>query len=170
MITIKGPQSEILPQGLGGPNPPKPIRDWFEYAKGQRGVESYTDGAMQVLTVPHDKVTTAGLMLCLSEGFEVHNAPWFIVMDADTYAGEVPDGISNRTIETDDGETIRTWADWHSPTHNHMDAADGRKIVAGASWGVELTSDEIVVLLGAGYTLVLGADVSALLPDDDGGV
>lgn len=159
-ITIRGPQSEILPHGLGGPNPPKPLRDWFEYAKGQDGVKSQIDGTMQVLTVPLRRVTTQMALLCLSQGFEVHGAPWFIVLDAEVYVGPVPEGIHNR-LDADD--TPVTWADWHDSTHTHMTAADGRMIVGGNSWGEELTYAEVVALLSAGYTLVLGADVAGMM-------
>lgn len=164
MITIRGPKSKLMPAVLGG-DPSPVLQAWFDYAKGQRLVESYTEGGTQVLIIPSNSANADGIKLALSEGFTVEGAPLFILMDADTYAGQVPEGISNRTYDNDGVDVVRTWADWHSPTHSHMDAADGRKIVAAASWGVELSSAELLALLTLGYTMIMPHEVAAFLPD-----
>jgi hypothetical protein len=165
-ITFQGPTAKIMPAEIGG-TPHPVLRPWFDFAKGHGTVAVSTNTAVGQTTFTIDSVHVPSdvLNLALSEGFEAEGAPVFIKMSPATYATDVPVGIRNRSYEDEsEQEIVRKWLEWFSENHNHMDAADGDKIVPGNSWGSELSSDELLILLGAGYTLVLGHEVNALLP------
>jgi hypothetical protein len=170
-MTIKGATTKVLSANLGGA-PVAALKDWFDFAKGQKNVIATTDHGISGVELNSEDVSISPVLLALSEGFTVEGAPIWIKMDTDAYAGEVPVGISNRsyTLIPEEGEPqtiVRNWADWHDATHEHMDAADGDVLVAGNSWGSELASAELTVLLGAGYTLLLNHEVAAHLPEEE---
>lgn len=153
----------VMDTALGG-TPDTTLKAWFDFAKGQRNVDAatFSDTGKSTLEINSDDTTMAPLNYLLSQGGDVENAPVFIKMSTATYGGEVPDGINNRVDPSD--SSVRLWSDWKDSNHNHMDAADGDKIVPGNSWGDELSSNELKVLLGLGYTMYLAHEVPPLLP------
>jgi len=171
-LTVEAPEATTKPIAVGGSADPldEPIRSWFDWAKGQRSVEAWTDDGVSHLTVDSEDCAMSTLQYVLSRGGDVRDAPVFIKMSTATYAAAVPDGISNRTYTDDaDVEQTRNWDKWKDSNHNHMDADDGDKIVPGNSWGAELTSDELKVLSAdSDYTLYLAHEVSAVLPTPQG--
>lgn len=166
-INISGPTTKILSATLGG-SPVAALKDWFDFAKGQGSVIARTINGVSYLEVDDDTVTMSPLLLALANGFTVEGAPVYIKMNTTRYATGVPEGISNRSYVTGEGEeaqtVIRTWADWHDATHTHMTAADGDKIVPGNSFGSELTSSELSILLAAEYSMRLGHELGDWLP------
>lgn len=163
-VTISGPSIKVMPAELGG-TPHTGLKAWFDFAKGQKSVIATTVNGISAIEVNSEDISMAPLLLSLSQGFTVEGAPVFIKMTPTKYALDVPEGIRNREYLNADEETVvRTWVDWHDNTHEHMDATDGDKIVAGNSWGAELSSDELLVLLGGGYTLYLGHEIAQFLP------
>lgn len=166
-ITIEGPATKVMSANLGGA--PDPVLfDWWDFAKGQQSVIASTDLAAgtSALEVNSDDCTAATLAYAIGQGFTVEGAPIFIKMTDAKYQQQVPVGIHERTYTDPEGNELnRKWSEWKDATHEHMDAADGDKIVPGNSWGQELTSAELSVLLGlTGYTLYLAHEVNALLP------
>lgn len=132
-------------------------------AKVQSALEALvtkTSGDVKTVTVDSTKVTMADMAISLAKGYAVEGAPTWIKMTLKVYAGDVPVGIGNRSTFDDKGaESVRTWADWHDEYHKHQDASDGDKLVAGNSFGVELTSDELKVLISSKYTLLLAHEI-----------
>ena len=164
-VTLSGPSSKVMSATLGGA-PDATLKEWWDFAKGQKTVEATTDLATGTSTmiVESDDLNSGIISLAISQGFTVTDAPVFVKMSVATYANPVPDGLGNR--EKPDS-SIRTWSEWHDATHNHMDATDGDKIVPGNSFGVELTSAELAVLLAGGYTLLTASEVAAHLPSEE---
>jgi hypothetical protein len=158
-VTIKGDSSKVMPATIGG-NPHPALEAWFDFAKGQKSVVATTDAGMSAIEIDSDTITMQPLLLALSQGFTVDDAPVFIKMSTATYAANVPMGISNRA---DEQGAVRKWSEWKDATHEHMNAADGDKIVPGNSWGVELTSNELAILASGGYSLYLAHEVGALM-------
>lgn len=164
-VTISGPTTKVTDPILGGA-PVAALKAWFDFAKGQRSVVATTVTGLSSIEVNSEDITMAPIMLALSEGFTVEGAPIFIKMSAVKYSSGVPVGISNRLKQDN---TVRQWSEWKDDTHEHISSTDGDKIVPGNSWGVELSSDELVVLLGlTGYTLLLGQDVAQYVPTQGG--
>lgn len=150
-MTITGDTAKVTDALLGG-SPVPALRAWFDFAKGQKSVIATTNGGISAIEVNSNDVSIAPVMLALSEGFTVEGAPICIKMTPAKYASNVPVGISNRL----DGEgNVRKWNEWHDETHTHITAVDGDKLVFGNSWGVELTSAELLTLLGGGYTIMM---------------
>ena len=170
-ITVTVDTNIIKPAGIGG-KPDALLAPWFEFGKGQKNVLTTTVQATGKTSMQFDSAEATGALLSyiLGKGGTVDDAPIFIKMDTTKYATNVPEGISNHTYVNDAEETVtRTWADWHDATHTHMTAADGDKIVPGNSFGVELTSAELLILAADNsYTLYLGHEVGALLPTESG--
>lgn len=166
-INISGPTTKVISATLGG-SPVAALKDWFDFAKGQGSVIARTINGVSSLEVDDDSVTMSPLLLALANGFTVEGAPVYIKMNAARYATNVPEGINNRSYVTgEDAQTvIRTWADWHDATHTHMTAADGDKIVPGNSFGSELTSSELSILLAAEYSMRLGHELGDWLPEE----
>lgn len=167
-ITVQAPETMTKPAAIGGSVDPldAPIRDWFDWAKGQKSVIAWTEGAVSHLEVNSEDCNAATLSYLLGRGGDVHDAPIFVKMSSAKYQANVPVGIHEREVDDGQGNMVnRKWSEWKDATHNHLTAADGDKIVPGNSWGYELTSDELKVLLGlTGYTLYLAHEVPALLP------
>lgn len=170
-MTITVPTAKILDSALGG-KPDAQLKAWFDFAKGQRNVDAatYADIGKSVLTVNSEDSSTSAVLLALSKGGDVEGAPMFIKMTSSKYQQQVPVGIHERTYMDPEGNELnRKWSEWKSANHEHMDATDGDKIVPGNSWGVELSSAELKSLIAlTGYTLVLGHEVKALLPEPEG--
>lgn len=164
-VTISGPTTKVSDPILGG-TPVAALKAWFDFAKGQKSVIATTNSGVSSIEVNSEDITIDPLLLALSEGFTVDNAPIFIKMSTVKYSGGVPVGISNR-LKPDN--SVRQWSEWKDDTHEHISSTDGDRIVPGNSWGSELTSDELVVLLGlTGYTLLLGQDVAQYAPTQGG--
>lgn len=159
-ILISGDENKVKSATLGG-TPDAVLKEWFDWAKGQKNVVASTADGVTALEVNASDTAFSALAYAISQGFTVEGAPIFMKMDADTYAGEVPEGIRNRL---DAEDNVITWESWHDDTHHHMDANDGDKIVAGNSWGEELSSAELAILLGAGYTMRLGHEIVDWMP------
>ncbi len=149
-MTISGATAKVTDELLGG-SPVPALRAWFDFAKGQKNVIATTANGTSGIEVNSDDVSSVAVLLALSEGFTVEGAPICIKMTAEQYAGDVPEGISNGI----DGDVVRKWSEWHDDTHEHIEAADGDMLVFGNSWGVELTSAELLTLLGGGYTIMM---------------
>lgn len=163
-MTIIGPAAKVKSAILGG-TPHPLLKEWFDWAKGQSSVVASSpakEGTTQ-LEINSEDASMDAVKLALSEGFDVHNAPVFIKMSNSKYQVNVPVGIHEREVDDGQGNMVnRKWSEWKSANHNHMEAKDGGKIVPGNSWGHELTSDEIKVLLNlSGYTLYLTHEVGA---------
>lgn len=164
-VTISGPTTKVTDPILGGA-PVAALKAWFDFAKGQKSVIATTSNGISSIEVNSEDITIDPLLLSLSEGFTVEGAPVFIKMSSVKYNGGVPVGISNRLTPDN---TVRQWSEWKDDTHEHISSTDGDKIVPGNSWGVELTSAELSVLLGlSGYTLLLGQDVAQYMPTQGG--
>ena len=162
-MTIAGDTAKVTDALLGG-SPVPALRAWFDFAKGQKNVIATTNDGISAIEVNSDDVSIAPVLLALSEGFTVEGAPICIKMTPAQYAGDVPEGISNRVKE--DG-TVRKWNEWHAPvTHDHKNsgANDGDKLVFGSSWGFELTSAELLTLLAGGYTLIMAHEAPQYYP------
>lgn len=127
------------------------------------------DGRLEIKPTKITPVTGEAMTAFLNAGGDVEGAPVFIKMSGSKYQQQVPVGIHERTYTDPEGNELnRKWSEWKDATHEHMDAADGNKIVPGNSWGYELSSAELKVLLGlTGYTLYLAHEVNALLPDPE---
>lgn len=155
-MKIYGSTLKVLDAALGG-QPVTALKAWFDFAKGQKNVTAWTDNGVSGIEVNARDVTTGAVLLALANSFTVEGAPIFIKMDIATYEGDVPEGIRNRIDPADD--SVRWWKFWHDEYHNHMDAADGGKIVPGNSWGEELSSTELQILLLEGYDIRLGHEL-----------
>ena len=162
-VTISGATALVTDELLGGTPHPQ-LKAWFDFAKGQKNVIATTQDGISALEVNSEDISMAPLLLSLSQGFTVEGAPVFIKMNTATYNGDVPEGIRNRIDPADN--SVRSWAFWKDATHEHMDAADGDKIVPGNSWGEELATPELLVLLGAGYSMRLGHELGDWLPEE----
>lgn len=141
-------------------------RKWLDYADddGLDGWTKYIVGGKQSVNVPPiDRVLKiADVIAFLQDDGLVDGLPVCIKMTPAQYAGDVPVGISNRLDS--EGSVIK-WSAWRDDTHSHMDANDGDKLVFGNSFGVELTSDELSVLLGEGYTLMMAHEAPQYYPE-----
>jgi len=130
-----------------------------------------TNGTVHVdgIDNSHSAITMPVILGWHAAGGSVTDYPFYIKMSTATYAGNVPDGMPNRSYtDEDDNEVIRTWAEWKDATHNHFDADDGDKMVPANSWGVELTSTEMTLLNGlTGYELLTSAEFTSNLPDPE---
>ena len=164
-VTISGDTAKVTDAILGG-DPSPALKAWFDFAKGHTSVISKTVSGISSIEVDHDSISMSPLLLALSEGFSVEGAPVYIKMSPATYAGDVPQGISNRSYFDEEGtEFVRTWAEWKDGSHEHITAADDDMIVPGNSFGVELPSSDLFILMMGGYTLLLGAEVNAFFPE-----
>lgn len=166
IVHIEGPISKIIPATIGGT--PHPILiDWWTTGKGLSNTKSF----MSLLTgtawieVDSTALSQALVYLLLSEGFSVTGAAVFLKMSPETYDTEVPEGISNRIHS--DTDTVKKWSEWHDDYHSHIAATDGDKIVPGNSFGIELTSDELLILLLSGFQFYLGHEIVNLLQTQD---
>ena len=127
------------------------------------------DGRLEIKPTLITPVTGATATAFLNAGGDIEDAPMYIKMSSSKYQANVPVGIRERTfMDEDENELNRKWSEWKDSNHEHMTAEDGDKIVPGNSWGVELSSAELKVLLGlTGYTLYLAHEVNALLPEPE---
>lgn len=164
-VKISGPSSKVTPAVIGG-DPHAVLLEWWNWSKGLDNTTAHADTSEGFVSLLVDSGGILGshVALSLSQGFTVDGAPVFLKMDEATYTGDVPEGVGNRT---DADDVVRTWEQWHDANHSHLDAANGDTIVPGNSWGVELTSGELLILLQAGYTFLMPHEVSAILPEPE---
>lgn len=109
--------------------------------------------------------------------------PAWLLIDAATYAGDVTDGISNRSYRDDqDNEIIRTWSQWKiSDAYQHVaanagsykvDPSDtdetavvvsaGDMIVPGVCWGQQLSAAELALAHQTTGITILSKDQYAI--------
>lgn len=139
-------------------------------ANTQAPGELLPDGRICITPRNISPVIGEDITIFLQAGGDVENAPVFIKMTPAKYNTAVPVGISNRSYTEAGSDTpiIRKWAEWKDSQHEHLTAEDGDKMVPGNSWGAELTSAELKVLIGlSGYTLYMTHEVNALLPEPE---
>jgi len=135
-------------------------------AKTQAPGELLADGRITIESHRLIALSGAAVVAFINAGGEVDDAPIYLKMAADTYESDVPEGIHNRTItELDESVTVLKWSQWRDANHEHMTAADGYAIVPGNSWGSELASAELKLLIAEGITLLLAHEVTAELPE-----
>jgi len=159
-VTISGDTKKVTDAILGG-TPSIPLKSWFDFAKGHTTVISRTVHGISSVELDHENMSMTPILLALSEGFKVEGAPIYIKMSPARYAGQVPQGISNRSYFDETGTNIvRKWSEWKDAAHEHMTASDGDKIVPGNSFGEELPSDSLLALMLGGYTMFLGSEVN----------
>jgi len=143
-----------------------PFKDLIEEAswRGATVTRSGDDGTLTVTDAQDLDIPT--YMAIVTAGLNVAGLPVWIKMSPATYTGDVPTGIPNRSYDDGQGNTVtRKWSEWKDSTHEHMDAADGDKIVPGNSWGSELTGSEAKVLYDlVDYELLTSVTLPSELP------
>ena len=165
-VTIAGDTLKVSDPYLGG-DPIPALKAYFDFAKGHSTVVSRTINGISSVELDHESMTIDPILLSLSSGFTVEGAPIYLKMTPLIYVSQVPEGISNRSFMVEDQEVVRTWAEWKDSVHEHMDATDGDKIVPGNSFGYELSSAELSILLGLGFTMLLGSEVNQYRPSGE---
>lgn len=168
-ITFTGPTYKLADDDLTpgeGQVPDITLMKWFNLAKGHDGVSvSAPQTGVTRFKIDSSHIPPGILALSLSNGFTVDDAPTFFKMSQATYATDVPDGIRKRSYQDETEQTIvRKWSEWKDANHSHLTALDGDAIVPGnAIDGQETSSAELLVLLSAGYTILLNHEVNSLL-------
>lgn len=165
-MVISGPAAKVVSESLGG-QPVAALKDWFDLAKGAGDPRdnsnvisriNMTAGGVGEATLYLDPSTvpTTAVQLCLSNGFAVEGAPVFILLTPEQYDEEVTPGMPHRLDS--EGNPIK-WSDWGLPNWPHHDGQDGKKIVFGQSYGVELPSSALLALLMAGVPFYMNTEV-----------
>lgn len=148
MISIVGNKSLIFPTlPNGSANPLFPLITYCSVVGLKfvvNGDEARVDGISDLSVFTLERL--AGVV---SFGAEVYGFPAWIAIPVANIADDVPEFVPNAT---DDRGTPRTWEDWHSATHRHIDAGE-TIYVDSASFGTELPGSVIVSLLSAGFTI-----------------
>lgn len=101
-------------------------------------------------------------------GLECDQYPFFIKMSKAQLDNIVPQELPNSIkINVDETEVPVAWKDWHDSTHHFKYSNDGNEvIIAGNSFGKELSCADIKVVYDNGYAVINTLEYKQLLATD----
>lgn len=138
----------------------------FSYQAALSDVErSFDGGIFTIVAKDVSMIDVATVVSFVGLGGSVQGFPVFIKIASANYEDNALSSLPNATYVNEADETVnRKWSEWHDSTHVHTDASDGAKLIAGNSWGEELTGVEIKALVDGGYNVLTASQYLAELP------